>query len=485
VSNQFTVVSSFSAYDNRTIEADIAVTNNDPTNTLAKFQFQNLSLNLPGPVTQQSSLTVNQYNGTPVSFLSGTWGSVALWQGTYPTAAQQSSNCCTSTPYLANAVSNYTSWGPDVYSTPIPPGKTQVFKQFVRFGSSTDTATSLAPEAYTAYRAAQPYLLNWPDRRPIAQWLISDAYNGRSKTNPRGYLWDNTIDITNKSAFQTKVLANANSVLKNLNAMTPKPQGIIVWDLEGQEFNQSFTYVGYPNNLPLLAPEMDAIADQLMAVFKSAGYRVGVTIRPNYFGAGNFLPTTCAYNSNIDFADKFVNTSATYPNRGYNCTAPNVWTAAAANSPSVQSEPQDYNTALNLLSSKINYARSRWGATLFYIDSTVWEGGTPLDASIFRTLQAKFPDCLLIPEESTDLTFGAAAPLEQAAALGYYGTSQRTKNLYPGAFGVLNMANANWTTNRSTLVQAVASGDILMFEGWWAAPEIPVVQQIYSSAGVH
>jgi hypothetical protein len=406
-----------------------------------------------------------------------------MWQGPYPTAAQQESFYSSPTQtQFSNFMRNYSYYGPAIYSTPIPPGQTQVFRQFVRFGSTADTAATLAPEAFAAYRAAQPYVLNWPDRRPIAQWVMSDAFNGRSATNPRGYLWNKAINIANAGSFQSQVLSTANSMLQRMNAMTPKPQGVIVWDLEGQEFNQAFSYIGYPNNLSLMAPEMDAIADQVMSVFTSAGFRVGVTIRPNSFSVGSALPTTCNYNSNVDFADKFVSLAATYPNRGYYCSAPNVWTAAQSNYPNQQVEPQDYNTALTAMSSKIAYAKQRWGATLFYIDSTVWEGGTPLDASMFRTLQAQFPDCLLIPEESTDTTFASSAPLEQAAAFGYYGTSPRTRNLYPNAFGVVNMANANWTANWASLVQAVDNGDILMFEGWWSAPEIPIVQQLYAAA---
>jgi len=228
------------------------------------------------------------------------------------------------------------------------------------------------------------------------------------------------------------------------------------------------------------------IADQVMSMITSAGYRVGITIRSQSFGIGSMLPTTCNYNSNVDFADKFINTTAAYPYQGYYCTAPNVWTAAhTPNLPNDQVYSPDYNTILNLLASKITYANQRWGATLFYIDTSVWEDGVALDPSIFRTLQAEFPNFLLIPEESNDAIFSATAPLEQAAAFGYYGTSQRTRSLYPNAFGVVNIAGANTTGNFSTLVQSVASGDILMFPGWWQAPEVAAAQQIYSAAGVH
>jgi hypothetical protein len=306
--------------------------------------------------------------------------------------------------------------------------------------------------------------------------------NGRSATNPRAYLWDKTLNINNMADFQTQVLAKADFVLRNLNQVYPKPQGILIWDLEGQEFSQPFSYIGSPDKLPLVAPEMDAVADQLMAKFTNAGYKVGLTVRPNHFMTGTTLPATCITSSNYSLQDKFIKLDDPYPHRGYTCTAPNVWTNSSANGPSAQTTTQDYNEVLNQLRTKISYARTRWGATMFYVDSDVWEGGAVLDPSIFRELATEFPDCLLIPEMSNTYHFGGTGPYEQTAQVGYYGTSQTRKDVYPEAFGVVNMANANWNANFNRLLQAVVSGDILMFEAWWSSPEIPVVQQLYGAA---
>src|SRR5262249_37195061 len=162
------------------------------------------------------------------------------------------------------------------------------------------------------------------------------------------------------------------------------PQGIIIWDLEGQEFKQPFTYVGYPNKLPELAPEMDAIGDALMARIKGAGYRVGVTIRPQHFGTGATLPATCVTDPTYSLWDKFILLSAPDPYRGYVCSAPNTWEVSQANGPVTQTSNPDYGTTLSLLQQKVAYAHSRWGATLFYIDSNVWDGGTTIDFPILR-----------------------------------------------------------------------------------------------------
>ena len=53
----------------------------------------------------------------------------------------------------------------------------------------------------------------------------------------------------------------------------------------------------------------------------------------------------------------------------------------------------------------------------------------------------------------------------------------------PAAFQAFNIANVDWSTYQSQLVQMVKSGDIFLFPGWWPAPEVTAVQQIYAAAG--
>ncbi len=90
-------------------------------------------------------------------------------------------------------------------------------------------------------------------------------------------------------------------MLTAIKSRPVQPQGIIIWDLEGQEFIQPTTYVGDPRVLSQgYAPEMDATADQLFAVFRNAGLKVGITLRPNYlqWGKAADMPATCHYDSN-------------------------------------------------------------------------------------------------------------------------------------------------------------------------------------------
>src|SRR5262249_60126656 len=103
-----------------------------------------------------------------------------------------------------------------------------------------------------------------------------------------------------RTKFSNLVLSKTDDVITRMNEMDPRPQGIIIWDLEGEEFEQSFTYVGNPNKLHDLAPEMDAIADQMFARLRAAGYRVGMTLRPSRFMTGVALPATCTSSITAD-----------------------------------------------------------------------------------------------------------------------------------------------------------------------------------------
>src|SRR5882757_7946662 len=80
--------------------------------------------------------------------------------------------------------------------------------------------------------SAQSYQLKWTDHRAIGNVMVAVGA-ASSPTNPRGYLWDKTADVTNLTTFQQRMLSfadNSIQVLKNMNA-----QGMITWDLEGEQ----------------------------------------------------------------------------------------------------------------------------------------------------------------------------------------------------------------------------------------------------------
>ena len=287
LSDSVTVKISFSAPDANTLKVDAAITNNDPTDTLARISLGYFEpFQIPGPintyynvhdVVQAGNPATTDYG--PTIFFKGTWGSAEIWPGDYssPTglgtyygASAQTAFPISFSNFSANQIGHY-------YEDPIAPGTTKTYTTYFRFGSAADTPTSLAPEAYSSLRQAYPYLVNWPDRRPVARVILANTIgNGPSPTNPRGYFGEAAFDVSNQANFNSRMLGWADSMVITLNAMNPKPQGIMVWDLEGQEFYQYFSYVGYPNKLHDLAPEMDVVADAFFAKFRNAGYKIGI-----------------------------------------------------------------------------------------------------------------------------------------------------------------------------------------------------------------
>ena len=138
-------------------------------------------------------------------------------------------------------------------------------------------------------QANPPFAFHWTDRRPIGMDGLAGGVWANSK-NPRGWFGPN-LDCSSPTGlvfFATNLLtraANEVSILTNMNA-----QGVIIWDIEGQEFTR-LCFIGDPTKVPVLAPEMDAVADRFFATYTSAGLRVGVTLRPQTFGAGASLPS--------------------------------------------------------------------------------------------------------------------------------------------------------------------------------------------------
>ena len=497
MADSFTIKIAYTPTDNRTLRIDTSITNNDATDTLSEINFfaSFLQLQLPGPANQFNQNIpmdigpLNQWGGYPVAFLGNTWGSVALWMGSYSTPADSFTCYGSSTQtqfgfYLSNNSTNQVGY---VYEDPIGPHATKKYTIFLRFGSATDTATSLAPEAFSLMRAAYPYQVNWPNRKPIARLFIASGASS-SAANPRGYLSNSTLNVSNQAAFKNLILSWTNNCINVMNAMDPKPQGIMLWDLEGEEFYQPFTYAGNPSALNGLAPEMDAVADQMFAKFKSAGYKIGLTLRPSSFLVGKKLPATGNYISGTDlsFNDVFINTSASYPYRAYICSAPNTWTQPGARLPSYQTISDDDDVILGNLKAKVAYAVNRWGASIFYVDSTVYSRGDPFSFNIFRQLQAAFPSCLFLPEEKRAPTWGATAPYGQADQ-GYFDTPQSVKDIYPNAFSVLQVTdgtNFADTTQYNALVNSVKNGNILFVDGWQSTPANASILQIYRNAGI-
>jgi hypothetical protein len=314
----------------------------------------------------------------------------------------------------------------------------------LRFGSGWERSSGSVTDFYQSSRQRNRQPLTWPDRRPIGSLFLARV-NTKWPTNPRGWFSDQAIDVTTESGrslFKQRLMQYAMESIALLKEMDA--QGMILWDVEGQEFPQGeATYAGDPTQLPRLAPEMNAVADEFLRRFTNQRLRVGLCIRCNEI----------VFQSDGSF---------------------------------YQREYADDDAALDGLDKKISYARGRWRCTLFYIDSNAGKHGV-LDVGVFRRLQQKHPDCLIAPEQCTTEYFACTAPYRELRKSAPWGgvacTPKTTKELYPETFSLINVADGDIHGRRNELLQAVKHGDILLYRSWYRSDEFPEVKSIYRDAG--
>ena len=279
------------------------------------------------------------------------------------------------------------------------------------------------------------------------------------RTNPRGWFLDPQIDVqtTNGLArFHDRLLEwedRSIVILRDMGA-----QGMITWDMEGVQFPPPITYVGDPTLCSELAPEMAIVADEYFAHFRRTGLRVGVTVRPQQFRR----------------------------------TLSNA-------------KQEDVSNPADQLIRKIGYARQRWGATLFYIDSNGYPGW-PLGSDVIAKVAGTFPDVLLIPEErgsqaalgspdalnagpprsalpafteEKNISYYAVTAPYSELRKGAYSTPSLVRFFYPEAFSIVNTADGFIDARYSELVAAADRGDILMFRSLFPDPANDIVKRIY------
>lgn len=349
---------------------------------------------------------------------------------------------------------------------PVLPGQTDKFTVSLRFAPSGTAVGMLAADAYASWAATWPPQINWTDRRIIGTaYLASSPQGDPSKpggfpNNPRRYFNDsNAADFDVRtpaglSKLQTRVLQQAQNTVVNLQRLNA--QGVITWDIEGEQYPQVTSYVCAPDQIAQVAPEMESavtdttspykgmkLDDAYFKTIRDAGFRVGLCIRPQHF------------------------------------TVAADGTAQQVYLPDAQIVAE--------ITRKMKYAHDRWGATLFYIDSTVESNGAVLDAGLFQQAATALPDSLLIPEETTPKHYAYTAPFETFIFHGDLGTDLSIYNYYPKAFSanLINDVDPNvLAAHQAQLTASVKRGDVLMVHAdYWQANN-PTVMQIYADAGV-
>ncbi len=347
---------------------------------------------------------------------------------------------------------------------PLAPGRTLQYTLSLRFTASGVAAD--ATDAYRSFAATYPSRMTWSDHRILGTaYLASSPANVAGKTqaggfptNPRRYFNDASVDITTAAglqSFQDRMLALAASNVTNTQNMNG--QGVITWDIEGEQYPQDTSYVCAPDQIATVAPEMETavlnrqspyfgtkLDDAYFRTMTDAGLRVGVCIRPQQF----------AIASDGSASQTFLTTNA----------------AIVAN-----------------LEQKITFANTRWGASTFYIDSTVDSVGGTLDPAIFQQLITDFPSFLFIPEETTPRYYAYTAPFYSFLFHGTIGTDPSVYQYYPTAFGANLINDVSSSTLQAAvpaLTQVVTKGDILMGHAdYWQAND-PILLAIYRAAGV-
>jgi hypothetical protein len=286
---------------------------------------------------------------------------------------------------------------------------------------------------FTDYGKAFPLTLNWPDRRPIGSIFLASSDVTWPK-NPRGWFGNDKVDIISaagKEDFRNRLFALADNTIKILREMNA--QGAITWDLEGEEYAHSVNYIGDPRVLKTIAPEMDAIADEYFAKFRNAGFRVGLSVRPQK------LQTNHGKMEQISVKDP-----------------------------------------IPLLIEKIRYAKNRWGITLAYIDSNVNASDpTPIAAGELKRVAEAFPDVLLIPEHSNYQYYSFSAPYKELRQ-GYTSTPDIVRLVYPKAFTMISTADGLLDFHHDALTGGIRNGDSVIYRSWYPDPQNEIVKSLFS-----
>ena len=336
----------------------------------------------------------------------------------------------------------------------LPPGASGRYRVSLVFGPRGVAAEKLCPEAFAEYARFHPMEFHWPDRRPIATVFLCNSATGWS-TNPRGYFQDATVDVTTEAglrAFGERLMRYADDCINRMKKMGA--QGVIVWDIEGEEMPHMISYIGDPRQLAALSPEMDRFADAFMKKFRDAGFRTGITIRP---------------------------TEIYQPHQ-------------AGQLPWNQREVKD---PVATMSAKIQYARRRWGCTIFYLDSSVFGDGMLSDeqkkqmrgipwvmpSRMFEKLARLHPDCLISPEFATRDLYRFGAPYS-SPNLNDGGTDPLIRGIWPEAFRLVAVREDLLEKRWEHFVDSVVKGDVLLFRPWFDAAENTFVALLYREAAI-
>jgi len=321
----------------------------------------------------------------------------------------------------------------------LQPGKETQYRFSLRFAPGNADTLALTRDLNEQFARRYPYTLTWEDRRPIGAIFLCLSAT-KWATNPRGWFGDSKVDITTeagRAAFRARLMQYADQCIKEMSGVGA--QGMILWDVEGDEMPHAITYIGDPRVLPQCAPEMDACADAFFKKFIDAGLKVGVCIRPS-----RVIPNGQGGWKHLQVDDHVAE-----------------------------------------MAEKIAYCKRRWGCTIFYMDTNVkWERGmwqgnaSVLPAADLARLCALHPDVLIFPEFGRMGYWSVCMPYGELRA-GTTRTKDSIKAIYPKAGSTITVADGDFFGNWNSLRQGALHGDIQLFRGWFSDPENRQVANVY------
>jgi hypothetical protein len=397
---------------------------------------------------------------------------------------------------------------PEVYdgvwrTRAIKPGATEIIEVGLRFGPADQDSYTVAADICQAFTAAAPFVLRWPDRRPIGMAHLSAETDWGHGGNPRGWwgLRDTKAAINTpegRALFDKWILSYADQLI----AVADKAgsQGVIVWDLEGKQY-PGVVYYGDPRIMQYTAPEMEAMADAFFKRLTDAGLRVGMCLRPHQI-----------YPLDVPRVDEEINKykangfaelpyRETWDQFNLQSFALEFWAYGEVRLRQKTPLTSIHRSPVERLDALITYCKQRWGATLFYVDTphfkrsrekrspnaaggydTLHNWGAALMSAVqWAELQRRHPDVLLIPEHEYHQYWAATAPYRQPPHDG--ATPHHVTAMYPEAFSCISMGQQGEPLIGKAVddyTRAVERGDVLMPHAWFGPPAL--LTDIYAQA---
>jgi len=336
---------------------------------------------------------------------------------------------------------------------PIAPGNSDRYELSIRIGAAGDNPHELASDIYKKFAEAHPRKLNWPDRRPITQLFFG---GGAPKEKIIAHFRDPDEHPKPEAGDAKRQEGLEKAVQRGVEAaQAVNAQGIIFWDIEGNSFKHPTTYIGDPRLVGVFNPDFDAVADALFKTVTDAGLLAGVCIRP----------TQIVYKKKKD-------------------------TVGHAFTPVL--EAHDEQPVVEQLAKKIKYARDRWGCRIFYVDTNfVWRPREPdgawaagmIQAEVWRKLLDRFPDILIVPEFGYP-EYHAYMPVYAEYDMGYKGVKPGVRRIYPEAFNVTVIEDADPYENYDLMTRNVGAGDVLMTFAYGLTRNARAMRHMDTEAGI-